>query len=726
MERAPHDASDPDRQTEAELKRYASVIAKRKWVVLATIAAAIAIAVLYTMQAAKVYEATASIVVNPTPPQVFGSQVQEVIQLGAANSSSNQEYYNTQIDILTGFELAKTTVSHENLYRRVVPPLPGETMTDAERIDRAAAVLNRTLRASQNRESQILQIHVQNGDPELAADLANEHVKSYIEFTRSLRTNGSGEISKFLATELKAAEKALHESEEKLYAYKKDNAILSVSLEDRQNILSADIARFDSALTDARIKRIELGTVKSRAEKLAGDDLLESPLFALASNAGVVDALKEQYVREQQKFIEIEEDLGPRHPEYLKQQAKVKGLYDLIGKEATRAQRELNERYQAAVSAENQFSGELERLKTDAQALGPKTIEFNRLQRQHASDEQSYTLMLGRLRDSELSQRNEQINVRDHEHARGAVLAFPRVKLDIAIGAMLGLLLGIGLAVALEFADRTVKSAADVEVAARAPVLGLVPILSDLPDGDSPAALQTRDLYVFTHPQSRAAEYCRSIRTNLLFSGADRELKVLTLTSPNPREGKSTLAIYMGTTMAQSGQRVLLVDSDMRRPRLHKSLGASRTIGLSNLMVGESSLDDCIKATDVPNLFLLPCGPTPPNPVELLLSKRFEQLLVDLRGRFDRIILDSPPLQQVTDAAVLARRSDGAVLVVKAGRTQRDELARSAKQLHDVNANVVGVILNDLDVSDRGYGYYYGEDTKDAKAPVEAHGAPLG
>ena len=162
---------------------------------------------------------------------------------------------------------------------------------------------------------------------------------------------------------------------------------------------------------------------------------------------------------------------------------------------------------------------------------------------------------------------------------------------------------------------------------------------------------------------------------------------------------------------------MLLVDTDMRRPRLHKSMGVSRGLGLSNLMLGEAGFDDCIKTSDIPNLFVLPCGPTPPNPVELLLSHKFQQILDELRGRFDRILLDSPPLQAVTDAAVLSRRSDGVIMVVQAGKTLRDDLERSAKTLHDVNANVIGVILNDLDISDRQYGYYYyhygyGEDAK--------------
>jgi len=698
---------EPDDPGELDLKRYFEIVRKRKWVVIACIVAGITIAVLYTSRQQRIYQATASVVIDPAPPQVFGSQVQEVIQLGAGSYWSNQEYYNTQVDILEGTDLAKMTVARNSLYNRLVPPVEGSAMTEEQRIDAAATILHGALHATQNRESRVVQIHVRHTDSQLGVDLANEHVQTYLEYTRSLRTTGSGEVAKFLSTELDEAEKRLHTSEQKLYEYKKNQELLSVSLEDKQSILASDIARFDGAASDARIKRIELGTVRQRAKNLQGDDLLESPVFALASNAGTVDALKEQYVKEKQRFIEIGEDLGPKHPEFIKQQKKVDELYGMIQKEATRAERELDERYQAALQTETQFKAELEKLKQEAYELGPKSIEYNRLKREHESDEAHFNMVLGRLRDTELSEKNQQINIREHEHAESARLVYPRLKLNLALAGMLSLLLGVGLALFLDYIDRTVKTSEDVEAAAGAPVLGLIPILDDVPrDGDG-ELLKARDLYVFTHPKSRAAECCRSIRTNLLFSSADRELKVITVASPNPREGKTTSVIYMGTTMAQSGQRVLLVDTDMRRPRLHKSMGVPRGLGLSNLMLGESSFDDVIKTSEIPNLYVLPCGPTPPNPAELLLSHKFEQVLEGLRERFDRILLDSPPLQAVTDAAVLSRRSDGVIVVVQAGKTMRDDLARSVKQLRDVNAPLIGVILNDLDLSDRQYGYYY-------------------
>ena len=201
---------------------------------------------------------------------------------------------------------------------------------------------------------------------------------------------------------------------------------------------------------------------------------------------------------------------------------------------------------------------------------------------------------------------------------------------------------------------------------------------------------------------------CRVVRTNILFSAADRQLKTIVVCSANPREGKTTTVLYLGTTMAQSGQRTLLIDTDMRRPRLHKSTNVALSPGLSNLLIGEDDYDHLIKPTEVPNLFILPCGLTPPNPAELLLTKRFETVLGELTRRFDRIILDSPPVQAVTDAVVLSKRVDGVVLVVRASKTRRDELRRSARMIRDVGGAIVGAIVNELDTRDSYYGYGYG------------------
>jgi capsular exopolysaccharide synthesis family protein len=695
----------------SSLLRYVRVVRARLWIVIAVVAAGVTASVLYTMRQPKIYGATATVVVNPQAPRVLGSDQESVIELGAGSYWSNQEYYNTQVDILTAFPLARATVEKRHgeafFYELLVPEKQAEGLSQAERMDTAADTLKGMISAAQNRESRIVSITVKHTDGALAMALANEHVKSYIAATVAKRTVGADKSSKFLSKELDAAEAALRDSEKKLYEFKEQHDIISVSLEDRQNILANDITRYTAALSDARIKRIELGSLRKRAMALQNEEVLESPVFALASNAETVDLLKKQYIDEKQKFLEVEQEFGPKSDRYVQQKKKVDDLYAAIQGEARRARRELDEKYQAALASEGAFAAELERLKQEALALGPINVDYSRLERQFKSDAENHERLVGRLRASEQEGRNEQINVDENEYARAAYLVSPRMKVNVALATMLSLLLGVGLAFLLDYMDRTIKSAEDVERAVGAPLLGVIPVVAEAPSGDDPKAQRERDLYVFANPTSRAAECCRSIRTNILFSAADRPMKTITVSSPRPREGKTTTTIYMGTTMAQSGQKILIVDTDLRRPRLHKSLGVSKNRGLTNLILGDASFDDCIKSTDIPNLYILPSGPQPPNPAELLLTQKFKQVLAELEARFDRVLLDSPPVLAVTDAVVLSRLSSGVMLIAQAGKTQLGDVSMAARQFKDVDAPILGVILNDMDISDRRYGGYY-------------------
>ena len=218
-----------------------------------------------------------------------------------------------------------------------------------------------------------------------------------------------------------------------------------------------------------------------------------------------------------------------------------------------------------------------------------------------------------------------------------------------------------------------------------------------------------RDLIAYSHPMSSIAEHCRAIRTNLTFMSPEKPFEVLVVTSPGPREGKTTFATNLAITLAQAGDRVLLIDTDLRRPRIHKTFHTSLERGVTSILVGEHSLSDAVQETEIGGLDVLVAGPVPPNPSELLHVTRFRDLLAEARRRYDRVILDSPPVGAVTDAAIIAPRVDATVVVVRGQQTHKEELRLAVRQLRDVGARIAGVVLNDLDVSRRSYGYggYY-------------------
>jgi len=438
--------------------------------------------------------------------------------------------------------------------------------------------------------------------------------------------------------------------------------------------------------------------------------VLQSPILSMGADKSSFDSLRAQYYSERNKFIELEKEVGPKNPQYQMQKAKTDDLYQALQSEAKRQLAAVNEQLQAVLATEVALRAEVEKATKTAIALGPKIVEYNELLRRKKSFEDRYNILRTRLSTTDLTDRMsrnmDSTNVRPLDAARvPAVPVYPNLRTNIIAATALSLVLGLGLVFLLVFLDRSIKTTEDALQAAGAPILGIIPLLeeSDLDKSD----IGARDLFVHKNPTSLVAECCRSLRTNIMFSAADRQIKTIVVSSANQGEGKTTSVIYLGTTMAQSGQRVLLVDTDMRRPRLHVSTGVPRNIGLSNLLVGDQDYEEVIKSTEIPNLFVLPCGPTPPNPAELLMSNRFETVLGELAKRFDRIILDSPPLQVVTDGVVLSKHADGMILIVKATQTLRDELKRSARHIRNVGGTIFGVIVNGIEPDSRsGYSYY--------------------
>jgi capsular exopolysaccharide synthesis family protein len=275
------------------------------------------------------------------------------------------------------------------------------------------------------------------------------------------------------------------------------------------------------------------------------------------------------------------------------------------------------------------------------------------------------------------------------------------------VGLVLGLLFGLLLAFVVESLDTTVKTPEAAEELVGAPLLGMIPMLSQAKQ-HLIANAPERDLVVFKDPTSIAAEACRSIRTNLMFISAQKDFQVFSVTSPGPQDGKTTVAINLATTMAQAGGRILLIDADMRKPRIHKSFGLKSDRGLSTVITGDIQLKDATCRSEIPNLDVLPCGPMPPNPAELLHTERFRQILAECRASYDRVILDSPPIAPVTDPAIIGNATDGVVLVLRAGHTTRDAAKFARRQLGDAGARILGLVINQTDRKGGGYGYGYG------------------
>lgn len=283
----------------------------------------------------------------------------------------------------------------------------------------------------------------------------------------------------------------------------------------------------------------------------------------------------------------------------------------------------------------------------------------------------------------------------------------PRVNLNTAIGGVLGLMLGTFLAILIELLDTTVKSVKDVEDSTNLSVFGVIPLEKKWKDQRKKKDDRFDYKFVLDDPKSPVAEAFRTLRTNLQFTNIDKEVRSIAVTSTRPREGKSTVAFNLAVTMAMAGKNVLLLDADLRKPRLHNFIDSPNTLGLTNILADGSDYIRVIQvARDYDNLHFITSGPIPPNPSELLSSKRMMSFLSSISSYYDMIIIDTPPMGSVTDSAILSTMVDGIILVAEAGGVKRDELLRSRDALYRVNANILGVVLNGHTKDDLAYGYY--------------------
>ncbi len=712
--------TDDDQVLKIDLRRYFDGLRKYIWAVIAIQALAITLALIYTRRQPNVYQAQASVQIEPRLPDLLGDRTDTLPRANVGGI----DYYAQQKEVLGSYTVAKQSVIEHRLQTKVLPQYQRDTMKADDQIEAATQEVRGMVTVNYPDDNRIMYVVVKNTDPALAAEIANAHVMTYVAYSKGLLSHDTKSASGALATEFDDAETKLRDAESALFAYQKDNDLLAVTLEERQTMVSTGITAYSAKYNEAHAKHLELSSKLDRMRKAADEDVLSSPILVLNDNTSF-DTLRAEYYSERNKFVELEKEIGPKNTQYQMQKAKLDDLYSALQSEAKRALHGLEEQVAAVSSTEAAFKNEVDRATKDSLELGPKVVAYNELARRKKTAEDRYNIVRSKLSTSEMSDRMDRnfdsSNVRPLDPALVPTSPVsPRLRVNIAAASVIALLLGLGLVFLIVFLDRTVKTTADAQQATGAPVLGVIPMLEALQSND-----KARDLYVHTQPASSVAECARSLRTNIMFSSADRQLKTIVVSSANPREGKTTNVIYLGTTMAQSGQRVLLIDSDMRRPRLHSSLGIPRTVGLSNLIIGDKDFDEVIKTTEIPNLFILPCGPLPPNPAELLMSHRFEMVLAELEKRFDRVILDSPPLQLVTDAVVLSKQADGVILVVHADKTLRDDIQRAARQIRAVGGQIFGVIVNAIDDSRSTYyygkygGYYsYNEKSPEPQSPA--------
>lgn len=697
---------------------YLRVLNRRKWLILLVFAAVVGGTALYTMRQPKVFGAQISVIIDITAPRFLDRDVQDVNTDSYSNYWANKEYYETQHKVILSRAVAQRVVEKLGLQSDAAflglekiadPKARAEAMKKAD----APAILQGKIKVEPIKDSRVTLIKVEESEPNRAALLSNEVAEAYIQENLSLKLRVTETAMTWLEERRENLEETAKKSDFALYDFKRQQDMLSTGLEDRQSIVSQRLVAVNTALTETKLKiaglKARVAAIRGVQEKADRADPMWADALATTERS-TVSEYKKRFVDQRLECAEMRDRYLEGHPKLSSCLEKLKVVEADFKRELTNivvaAEADLRE----AQEKEKNLNVMLDQSKADAFEVNKKQIDFDRIKREADQNQRLYDSVLKRLKDIELSGLLRTSNVRVLDSARPSLAPVrPNVLNNVLFSMLFGLLLGIGLALALEFLDTTVKNQGDVEEKLGLAFLGLVP---SLPVGD-PAQAQAKELHMHREPRSLIAECMRAIRTNLLFMSPDKPFRTMVVTSAAPQEGKSTTVINLGVAMAQSGNRVLVIDTDMRRPRLHKAFGVSNEVGVSSLVVGEGDMDAAVKSTEVPNLFVLPCGPVPPNPAELLHTQAFHELLAKLGTKFDRVILDSPPVGAVADAAVLAAQVDGVLLVLKADKTNKDAAKRMVRTLRDVKARIFGAVLNDVNLERSKYGdYYYGYSYK--------------
>ena len=719
MEETSNEAPDAP-EPSLDVMQYVRAVWRRKWLILGVMAVVMLVGLFHTLRQPKIYAANTSLIIDVAAPRVLDTEVKEVMGDERGNYWANKEYYQTQSEVITSRAVASRVVDRLGL-RNDAAFLGVAGIQDEEARKKAMAaadpvsMVRSRITVIPSSNSRVVRIAVEDVDPKRAALLANEVAEAYIAENLALRLKTTEGASVWLEERMGELGSRASTSELDLYKFKRSADVLSLAAtgKDGQQQPSTAKVAYDSYMSELIAVRTKMAAMQARVDamrqlrKSASPDAEHWAEALPEANEGALRELRTKVLEQRTQCVELSERYLPEHPKMQECQGKLAVLQQELRRNLENLVRGAETDLAAARANERTLLERVEQAKAEAFALTEKEIAYQKLRREAENDQRLYEMVLKRFKELELSGQLRTSNVRVLDAALpNPVPVRPNTRSATMLFFLLGLMGGVAVALGLELLDASVANRADVEERLGLAFIGAMPPL--LPEDGGSA-----DLYIHRHPRSQAAEMCRAIRTNLLFMSPDKPFRTVVVSSAGPSEGKSTVVINLGMVMAQTGSRVLLMDTDMRRPRLHKAFGVPDDRGVSSLVVGEGTLEGAIKSTDVPNLFVLPCGPLPPNPAELLHTRAFSELLGKLRERFDCVLLDSPPLGPVSDALVLSKQTDGILLVLKAGTTHREQAKRAIRSLRDVKARVIGALLNHVDLKggrsgpdSYGYGGY--------------------
>jgi capsular exopolysaccharide synthesis family protein len=719
---------------------YWRILRRRRWVVYLSVATVALVALVGSFLATPLYRASATLQIERQTPDILSFR-----DLTRVDYSWNAytDFYQTQYKLLASENVARGAAARLDLDRhpafartggasllsrlRSLVSGPGSGGEPVGPFLRAARAIQAALEVVPVRNSHLVQISWVSADPALAADVANAVARSYIQFNMEQQYTTSDQATEFLGDQIGTLKQELSTLEVALQQYGESKRILSI--DDESNITM-------KALAEVAQRRTETETSLARAEA-AYRALVSTPPEALpeVQHSALIGRLKEEYAEYEAQYSERASLFKEDWPELQTLSAKMRQAKERLDIQIRATAREA---VLAAEAEYRRYRSELENLEAllaerhgAAQGLKRDAVEFANLQAEIKNKRETLDTLLARQNQTALATRLKDIqstssNIRVVDEARAPEAPFrPNKKLNLVLGLLLGTVLGVGAAFVLEYLDNSIHSAAEIQQIAGIPTLAVVPhhgaVAAPLARARRSAADgEALDLVAHLDGRAQVSESYRELRTALLLSSPGRPPRQILVSSALPEEGKSATAVNLAIVLSQLGRRVVLVDTDLRRPRLHAIFDLDKEHGMSTFLSGleEDPLRLAVP-TGLPHLDIVTSGPVPPNPSELLNSETFAEFgRRYLDDGYDHIVYDSPPVLAVSDPVVIANSVEAVILVARAERTPRQSLRMAVDKFAQAGARPVGAVLNDLDLAAHGHAYYqyYGRSAPSAGA----------
>jgi capsular exopolysaccharide synthesis family protein len=716
-----------DMEQGRSLREYVHIFWSRKWWVISTFLATVLITALYCFITTPIFRASSTLQITQDNP---GSQVSVDDKLSqlTGGSDSLEKFQQTQYKILQSRSLALRVIQALNLAEHPDFSIIREKhpdWADNEIEDAMVERFQKKLEVTPVRSTFLVELAFQSPDKAMAQKVVNTVASEYMYLSIDRRNESFTLVRGWLDRQLQEMATKVQAAQKKLFKFGQQADIYS--MEDKDNVIVQKFIDLSGLLT------------KAQAEKMAKEAQYrqikaKGPNAPLVVNHPLVAALRQQVVGQQAKVSSMKKVFLPGHPEMQAEQSNLKELQGRLTAEVQRLEESIRADYEAANRTQKLLNDSLTAQKDQVAKLQDNLTDFQILKRDAQTNEQLYQALLARVKEANIASTMVPSNVAVIDPGPLPSRKFkPKTTQNLALAGFLGLTLGIGLALLVEHLDDSIKSVDDLEQVCHLPSVGVVPLLSEnggygsslgqrilsspylsflpwqkrwLRDQPNLSPVENLDLVVFQNPKDPITEALRHTQTSIMLSASGRPPCILMITSANPSEGKSTIASNLAQSFAVYDRKTAIIDCDLRKPRVHKIFSLPAQPGLTNYLSGNASLEEILLTTVIPNLTLIAAGARPPNPLNLLQSEIFKDLLQELRGKFHHIIIDTPPILGFTDARMVSSLVDGVILVVKQNSTHKVAGNLARQLLSQIHAPILGAVLNGVGPHGAG-GYYY-------------------